>query len=74
MTVTSIETVKELIDEMTSDGTGVDSAWEYTNSMNNKTMFAVFAGNQFCDIHCSELVKDPIQIWEDGKFISKYED
>ena len=72
MTVNSIETVQNLIEEMQSDGTGVGSAWEYTNSMNNKIMFAVFAPSAVCDIFDSPFVEQLVQIWAEGKFISKY--
>lgn len=72
MTVNKIETVQELIEEMQADGTGVNSAWEFTNTMNGKVMFAVFPSSQFCDIHCSPNVKDPEIIWEFGKYVGKY--
>lgn len=73
MTVNSIETVQFLIEEMQGEGTKVGSAWEYTNSMNSKRMFAVFTTSQFCDIHQNSFVKNPELIWEEGKFIGKYE-
>lgn len=73
MTVQSIETVQELIEEMQSDGTGVGSAWEYTNKMNKRNMFAVFAESAFCDIFNSPNVQNPKQIWAEGKFIGEYE-
>lgn len=71
MTVDSIEAVQELIAEMQADGTTVGSAWEYTNTINNKKMFAVFTAHQFCDIHCSPYVKNPKQIWANGEFINE---
>ncbi len=73
MTVNSIETVQELIEEIQADGTMVGSAWEYINAMNNQKMFAVFTTHQFCDIHCSPTVKNPERIWACGKYIDKYE-
>ena len=72
MTVNSIETVKSFIEEMQAEGTAIGSAWEYTNGMDNKKMFAVFPAQQFCDIHCSPFVKNPEQIWGYGKFMGKY--
>lgn len=72
MTVQSIETVQELIEEMQEDGTGVGSAWEYTNGMNKKKMFAVFAPSAICDIFDSPFVQNPKQIWADGKFLDEY--
>lgn len=72
MTVNSIETLIDLIDEMIGQGMAVVSAWKYTNSMNNKVMFAVFTESQICDIHQSPYVKDSVQIWVEGKFIGEY--
>ena len=72
MTVLSIETVQELIEEMQGDGTGVGSAWEYTNKLSDTKMFAVFTASQFCDIHQSPNVQDPELIWTEGKFIGEY--
>ena len=73
MTVNKIETVQELIEEMQSEGTTVGSAWEYTNVNNNKVMFAVFSKSQFCDIFQNAFIRNPVLIWESGKFIGKYE-
>lgn len=72
MTVNSIETVQDLIQEFQADGTLMGSAWEYTNGMNGKRMFAVFTARQFCDIHCSPHVKKPEIVWEFGKYAGKY--
>lgn len=74
MTVHSIETVQDLIEEMQSEGTSIGSAWEYTNKMYSKVMFAVFTASQFCDIYQSPNVLNPELIWTEGKFIgAKYE-
>lgn len=72
MTVHSIETVQELIEELQGQGMAVGSAWEYTNTMNNKVMFAVFTSDQFCDIPQAPHAEQPVQIWAEGKFIGKY--
>lgn len=72
MTVHSIETVQELIEEIQGSGGAVDSVWEYTNGMNGKKMFAVFMAFQVCDIHQSPYVQSPELIWAEGKFGSKY--
>jgi len=73
MTVNSIETVVDLIEEMQGYGQEVGSAWEYTNTMNNQRMFAVFPASQHCDIYESPCVKDPKRIWANGEFIGGYE-
>ena len=73
MTVDSIETVQDLIEEMQAEGTAVGSAWEFTNTVNDKIMFAVFPASQFCDIHQSPNVRHPELIWKKGKFIGEYE-
>lgn len=73
MTVNSIQTAKELIEEMLMDGTGVGSAWEFTCAMNGERMFAVFARSAYCDIYESPGVKEPKQIWGDGKYLGEYE-
>lgn len=72
MTIHNIETVQTLIDEMQADGTMIGSVWKFVNSMDNKTMFAVFTAHQFCDMHCSPNVKNPERIWAHGKFIGDY--
>lgn len=73
MTISSIEATQNLIEEMQADGIAIGSAWEYTNAMNKKRMFAIFTASQFCDIHQSPAVQDPELIWTEGKFIGKYE-
>ena len=73
MTVNSIETVQELIEEMQASGTAVGSAWRYTNKFGRYEMFAVFTASQFCDIHQSPNVLNPELIWTKGKFIGEYE-
>ena len=72
MTVKSIEVVRELIEEMEGSGEHVGSAWEFTNTMNNQKMFAVFPASQICDIFESPCVRDPKRIWADGKFLGEY--
>lgn len=72
MTVSSIETVQKLIEEMQAGNTAVGSAWEFINGLNGKRMFAVFATSQFCDIYQSGFVQEPELLWEAGKFIGKY--
>jgi len=71
MTVNKIETVQHLIEEMQADG-DAGSAWEYTNGMNKKKMFAVFTDSQTCDIFDSPFVQNPKQIWVEGKFLGEY--
>jgi len=73
MTVNSIEVVQKLIEEMQELGEEIGSAWEYTNSMNNKIMFAVFPSSQVCDIYQSPYVRNPELIYKKGKFAGKYE-
>lgn len=70
----TIETVQALIEEMQGQGVTVSSAWEYTNGMNKKRMFAVFADSQVCDIYDSPFVQKPKQIWAEGKFLGEYAD
>jgi len=72
MTVNTIETVKAVIEEIEADGYKVDSAWEYTNAMNQQTMFAVFPLGQPCDIYQSPCVQNPKLIWQNGHFVGKY--
>lgn len=72
MTVNSIEIVQKLIEEMQADQMAVDSAWEYTNAMNNKKMFAVFPASHICDVYASPYVEEPELIWTEGKFIGEY--
>jgi len=73
MTVYTIETVQALIEEMQGEGTEIGSVWKFTNTMNKKVMFAVFPASQFCDIHQSPCVDNPVQIWAEGKFVGEYE-
>lgn len=73
MTVHSIETVQELIEELQGQGMAVGSAWEYTNTMNMQKMFAVFTTSQVCDLMQSPFVGNPELIWTEGKFVGKYE-
>ena len=72
MTIDTIETVIEVIIESQAAGTPVLTVWEYENSMNQRTMFAVFHVGTYCDIYTSPGVRNPVLIWKDGKFSGKY--
>ncbi|KKK56015.1 hypothetical protein LCGC14_3068790 [marine sediment metagenome] len=73
MTVKTIETAIKLIDEMKGFGEPAGSVWQYTNSMNNKEMFAIFPARQHCDIHGSPCVKNPVQIWGAGQWLPPFD-
>jgi len=36
-------------------------------------LFAVFTAEQYCDIHESYYVENPMLIWQDGLWIGEYE-
>lgn len=73
MTVSSIEVAKDLVDEMQGQGLPVGSVWAYTHSITKLTLFAVFTAEQYCDIHESYYVDNPVLIWRDGLWIGDYE-
>lgn len=72
MTVDTIDRLKALVDEVRGTGLEIVSAWEYTNTMNNKIMFAAFTRSCYCDIFESPAVSKPILIYRSNKFIGKY--
>ena len=72
MTVYKIETLKELVNDYRGTGQEIVTAWEYTNAMNNETMFAAFTPSCYCDIHESPAVLNPILIYRSGKWLGKY--
>lgn len=69
MTVNDIETARDLVDEMEASGQQVGSVWRYTNKMNGKTTYAVFAASQWCDIDESPNVVNPTRIWAHGEWL-----
>jgi len=73
MTVDTIERLKALVDEVRDTPVLIVSAWEYTNRMNNKIMFAAFTVWCHCDILESPAVRRPKLIYRSGKFRGKYE-
>ena len=72
MTVDTIERLKALVDECSGTNNVVVSAWEYTNAMSGKVMFAAFTQSCHCDIFQSPAVLKPILIFRSGHFIGKY--
>ena len=72
MTVDTIERLKDLIVEVAGTSGYVVSAWEYTNAMNKKIMFAAFTTSCVCDIFQSPAVLRPILIFRSGHFVGKY--
>ena len=72
MTVDTITRVKDLLDEIHAAGGRVVSIWKYVNTMNNKTMFAVFTEACYCDIFESPAVLRPKLIYRSGHFIGEY--
>ncbi len=72
MIVDTIEVLKALVDESRGTAGEIVSAWEYTNRINNRIMFAAFTTSCHCDIFESPAVKKPILIFRSGRFIGKY--
>jgi len=72
MTVDGIERLKALVDEVAGTPGRIVSAWEYTNAMNHRIMFAAFTESCKCDIFESPAVENPILIYRSDKFIGKY--
>ena len=72
MTVDTIILVKDLIDEIEAQGGYVVSVWKYVNSFNDKTMFALFTEERYCDIFVSPAVLRPRLIYRSGHFIGEY--
>lgn len=73
MTIDTIERLKALVDEVQGTGQEIMCAWEYTNTNNNKIMFAAFARCSYCDIFESPAVLRPKLIYRSSKFIGEYE-
>jgi len=72
MTVYTIETLKELVEECRGRSDEIVSAWKYVNAYNEKTMFAAFTASCYCDIFESPAVLRPKLIYRSGKFIGEY--
>lgn len=80
MTIYKIENVIGVMKEMHARHQQIGSIWEYTNTYNNKKMFALFPENQYCDIYDSPAVKNPVLIYNShvkignstGAFIGDY--
>jgi len=73
MTVSSIEVVKDYVDEMQGQGLTVGSVWAYTHSLIKRKLFTVFTTEQYCDIHERYNVENLELIWRDGLWIGEFE-
>ena len=72
MTVDTLKRLKDLVDEVQGTRQEIVSAWEYTNIMSEKVMFAAFTASCYCDIFESPAVTRPKLIYRSGRFIRDY--
>jgi len=72
LTVKSIKSVKELVEEMEEDQIG--GIYKYRHVNTGKQLYAVFPKNQFIDIYQSPFCTEIETIFYNGKWLKNLEE